>query len=91
MPVTIELPTEIERQLREQDPKLDESARSQFLIANYSAGKLSTGDLALILGFSSRQEVEQWLEQRRVERPYSLSDLEADRAALDKILGPAAR
>lgn len=91
MPVTIQLPPEIERQLREQDPALDENARTQFLIANYRAGKLSTGDLAMILGCATRQEVDHWLAERGVDRPYSLDDLEADRAALDKILGPARR
>ena len=91
MSVTIELPAEIERQLREQDPALDESARAQFLVAHYQAGKLSTGDLAMILGVKTRHEVEQWLGERGVYRPYSLDDLDADRAALDKLLGPARR
>jgi hypothetical protein len=91
MSVTIQLPAEIEQQLREQDPKLDESARAQFLIANYKAGNLSTGDLAMILGVGTRHEVDAWLAERGIDRPYSLDDLEADRAALDKLLGPARR
>jgi hypothetical protein len=89
--VTIELPDEIERQLREQDPALDENARVQFLIAHYQAGKLSTGDLAMILGLNTRDMVEQWFGERGVCRPYSLGDFGADRTALDKLLGPARR
>lgn len=88
MPVTIQLPAEIERQLREQDPQLDESARTQFFIAQYRAGKLSTGDLAMILGLSTRHEVDQWLGERAVDQTYAIGDLEADRAALDQLLGP---
>ncbi len=91
MSVTIQLPVDIEHQLREQDPKLDESARTQFLIANYQAGKLSTGDLTIILGLGTRHEVDQWLAGHGVDRPYSPADLEADRVALDKLLGPARR
>ncbi len=91
MSVTIQLPAEIERQLRGQDPKLDESARAQFLIANYGGGNLSTGDLAMILGVGTRHEVDAWLAERGIDRPYSLDDLEADHAALDKLLGPARR
>jgi len=91
MSVTIQLPAEIEHQLREQDPQLDESARAQFLIAQYRAGKLSAGDLAVVLGYGTRHEVDEWLGGRGVDRPYSSDDLEADRVALDKLLGPARR
>jgi hypothetical protein len=88
MPVTIQLPPDIERQLRDADPKLDDSARDQFLVANYQAGKLSTGDIALILGFETRFEAERWLGSRGVQQNYSQQDLDADRETLDRILGP---
>jgi hypothetical protein len=91
MSVTIQLPEEIERQLRDADPKLDDHARDQFLIANYQAGNLSAGDVALILGFETRIEAEQWLGARGVYRNYSAADLEDDRRNLDHVLGPVNR
>ena len=54
MAITIQLPPGVEEELRRQDPKLDEKARDEFLIANYQAGKLSTSDIAEILGFETR-------------------------------------
>lgn len=86
--VTIQLPDDIERHLRQVDPHLDESARDQFLVNNYKAGRLSTGDIAIILGFETRFEAEQWLGRRGVNQNYSMENLEADRSTLDRILGP---
>jgi predicted HTH domain antitoxin len=91
MSVTIQLPDEIERQLRNLDPLLDEHARDLFIITNYQAGRLSTGEIAIILGFETRHEAEEWLGQRGVKSNYSLKDLESDRATLDRILGPVKR
>jgi hypothetical protein len=88
MAITIQIPAEIERELRDRDPQLDEHARDQFLTANYHAGKLSTGDIAVILGLSTRFEAEQWLAKHGVCQNYSLDDLEADARTMDRILGP---
>ena len=88
MAITIQIPADIEQELRHQDPQLDSHAREQFLVANYQAGKLSTGDIAVILGFETRFQAEQWLAERGGSQNYSLDDLEADRQTLDRILGP---
>lgn len=88
MAITIHLPTEIEQELRRETPNLDESAREQFLISNYQNGKLSTGDLAEILGFETRYEAQRWLAERNVAINYSLDDLEQDRKNLNELFGP---
>lgn len=88
MAITIQIPTEIEQELRRQDPQLDSHARDQFLVANYQAGKLSTADVAVILGFETRFQAEEWLAKRGASQNYSLDDLEADCRTLDRILGP---
>ncbi|NNM88122.1 MAG: hypothetical protein HKL95_06350 [Phycisphaerae bacterium] len=88
MAITIQLPNEIEEYLRRQDPRLDGHARDQFLVANYQAGRLSTGDIAVILGFDTRFQAEQWLADHGVCQNYSSEDLEADRQTLERILGP---
>jgi hypothetical protein len=88
MAITIQIPPDIEQELRREDPRLDDSARDQFLVANYQAGKLSTGDIAVVLGFDTRSDAEQWLAAHGARQNYSLDDLEADRQTLDRILGP---
>ena len=88
MAIIIELPAEIEEDLRHQDPALENHARNQFLVANYQAGKLSTGDIAVILGFQTRFQAEEWLAEHGACQNYSTEDLEADRKTLERILGP---
>lgn len=87
MAITIQLPPEIEQELRRDTPNLDDHAREQFLIAHYQAGKLSTGDLAEILGFQTRQEAQVWLAEQGVPINYTLADLEQDRKNLDALFG----
>jgi hypothetical protein len=88
MAITIQLPREIEEELRRGDPLLEESARDGFLVSNYQAGKLSTGDIAVILGFETRYQAEQWLANHGARQNYSVADLEADGRTLDRVLKP---
>ena len=88
MTITIQLPVEIEDDLRHQDPALEKHTRDQFLVANYQAGRLSTGDIAVILGFQTRFQAEEWLGEHGACQNYSSEDLEADQRTLDRILGP---
>ncbi len=88
MAITIELPAEIEQYLRGQDPRLDTHARDQFLLDNYRAGKLSTGDIAMIFGFETRFQAEEWLAERGACQNYSSNDLQADQQTINRILGP---
>ena len=87
MAITIRLPAEIEQELRRQTPNLDDSTREQFLISNYREGKLSTGDIAEILGFETRHDAQRWLAERGVPINYSLADLEQDRKNLEELVG----
>ncbi len=91
MAITIQLPAEIEEDLRHQDPALENHTRDQFLIANYQAGKLSTGDIAVILGFQTRFQAEEWLALHGACQNYSSEDLDADSQTLNRILGPVRR
>jgi predicted HTH domain antitoxin len=87
MAITIQIPPDIEQELRRQIPNLDESTREQFLVSNYQAGKLSTGDIAEILGFETRQEAQSWLAQRNIPINYTLAALEEDRKNLKQLFG----
>ena len=87
MAITIQIPPGIEDELRRQIPNLDETTREQFLISNYQAGKLSTADIAEILGLETRNQAQIWLAQRNIPLNYSLSDLEQDRKNLSELRG----
>jgi hypothetical protein len=87
MPVTIQIPPDIEQQLRQDDPQLDTHTRELFIIANYQAGRLGTGDIALSLGVDTHQKAERWLAQRGVRQNSSLADLETDRNRLTPAIG----
>jgi hypothetical protein len=91
MAITIQIPPDIERELRRKDPQLDIKTRDLFLVSNYQSGKLSTGDIADILGFDTRFQAEEWLAAHGANQNYSLDDLESDRQTLDRILGPVNR
>jgi predicted HTH domain antitoxin len=91
MAIHIELPTDVEKELRRQDPQLDDHARDLVLVSNYQSGKLSTADIASILNLETRNEAEEWLARRGAFRNYSLEALESDRKALDRILGQVSK
>ncbi len=92
MTITFDIPEIVEATLREAlGPDLGAAAFEAMLVEGYRAGKLSTGDIALALGYGSRLQAEQWLAQRGAALNYSLADLDADRSTLDRILGPVAR
>jgi predicted HTH domain antitoxin len=88
MAITIQIPLDIEQDLRRQTPNLDEAAREQFLVAQYQEGKLSTVDLAEALGFQTRHEAQAWLAQRGVPVNYTQASLEQDRKNLKELFGP---
>ena len=88
MAITIQLPLEIKDDMCHQDPAIEKHARDQFLVANYQAGRLSTGAIAAILDFQTRFQAEEWLAEHGACQDYSHEDLEADQRKLERILGP---
>jgi|HubBroStandDraft_6_1064221.scaffolds.fasta_scaffold1087999_2 predicted HTH domain antitoxin len=87
MSITIQLPPGVEEDLRRQDPKLDEKARDEFLLANYQNGKLSTSDIAEVLGFETRHEAQIWLAKQGVPINYTKRSLEEDRKSIQELFG----
>ena len=92
MNITINIPETAEAAFRQAwGQNLSRAAFEALLIEGYRSGKLSTGDIAEALNFETRLAAEQWLAARQVSLNYSLADLEADRATLDRVLGPVTR
>lgn len=88
MAITIQLPSDLERELRQRIPDLDRAAREHFVVASYQRGELSVGDVAEILSLPTRAEACRWLRERGVAMNYSLDDLEQDRHQLDELIDP---
>ena len=87
MPISFNLPSEIEQQLRHGLEDLEQAAKEDFVIARYKEGNLSMGQLARILGFETRFQAEEWLGKRGITMNYSLDDLESDRKTLADLFG----
>jgi len=89
MTVTIEIPPPAERVLRDAFGEgLSRAALEALAAEGYRTGKLSRFAVQKLLGFDNRWDAEQWLGARGLHIQYSMTDLDADRETLERILGP---
>jgi predicted HTH domain antitoxin len=56
-------------------------------LESYRSERLSRGEVRRLLGLSW-QETEEFLAKHGIPYQYTIDDLNADRASLDRILGP---
>ena len=56
-------------------------------LEGYCSGALSVFQVQQLLGYHDGQQTQTWLGMHGAHQSYSLADLEADRATLDKLLG----
>jgi predicted HTH domain antitoxin len=66
---------------------LDNAALEALVIEGYRSGKLSAAEVGQLLELGDRWAVNNWLAKHRVALHYSISDLDADRATLDRSFG----
>jgi predicted HTH domain antitoxin len=66
---------------------LDRAALEALTVEGYRTGKLSLGEVAKVLELETTIAAQEWLADRDVSLNYSLSELEADRATLWRVLG----
>ena len=90
MTIHVNIPQPFEDALRAEWGDLDQAARDALLIESYRTGRLSIGQIAQILGFSTRHEAEEWLGARGVHWNYSIEELRADRETIARLLGESA-
>lgn len=69
---------------------LDRAALEALVVEGYRTGRLSSAEVGVVLGLTDRWEVNRWLAERDVPLNYTIADLEADRRALDQVLGKTA-
>ena len=84
MTVTIHLPREAERSLRNAwGDQLDLKAFEALVIQGYRERVFSVGRVAELVGLETSIQAEQWLADRRVERNLDLGDIASDFSAVD--------
>lgn len=85
MPITIELPEEIERQLETAWGNLSRRILEALAVEGYRSGDLSAGQVAEMLNLSA-WETEGFLKERAALLDYSADDLRRDMEANERVL-----
>lgn len=67
--------------------RLDSAALEALAIEAYRSAKLTAGEVAILLGLETSIAAQAWLAQRGIPLNYSIEDLDADRIALERVLG----
>ena len=89
MQIAFDIPDSLAEDLKaEFHVPLQAAAREAFAIEGYREGRLSLGDVAVILGLETRIEAQAWLAGRKVPLNYDLAALEADRVTLRELGRP---
>jgi len=88
MSINIHLSSEIEAIVRRAwGDTLDRALLEALAIEGYRSGLFGSATVGRLLDHESRWETERWLAERGVVTNYTVDDLDADRAALDRLLG----
>lgn len=85
MTVTINIPDEIEAQLKAAWTDIPRHALEGLLAEAFGAGKISSGQVAQALGMRSRWEAIEFLSARGVYPGYGHDELAQDMASIDKL------
>jgi predicted HTH domain antitoxin len=85
--ITIELPDAIVRDLGQSPGEITRRVLEAIVLEGYRSERLSRGEVRRLLGLSW-QETEEFLAKHGIPYHYAIDDLNADRANLDKVLGP---
>jgi predicted HTH domain antitoxin len=84
MTIRFELPQEVEQELRERLGDVDRAAKEALLIQSYREGRLSLGQVSMVLK-KGTIETQAWLSERGAPLNYSVADLEEDRRTLGRL------
>ena len=84
--ITVKLPENVARTFGETPEDMGRHLLENAAIEEYRAGRLSHRQVGEMLGLDYWQ-VERFLTEHRVPLNYSMADLEADRATLERIVG----
>lgn len=90
MPVTIELPEEIEQQLEAEWGNLPRRALEVLALEGYRSGALTQAQLRRTLGFETRMEADAFLQRHGIYLEYTVFDLERDQETHRRLREPSA-
>jgi len=80
MQVTIEVPDDIAERMRQANgPDVARHILEAYALWAYQTGEIGGGQLRRLLGFETRDEVDQFLADHNTTHNYTLADLEQDR------------
>ena len=82
MQITIEIPDRIVTQLADNPEALIRRSLELLAVEAYRKGTIGAGEVGQMLGFSSRWDTYDFLQQENAEPPYTEADLERDLNAL---------
>ena len=85
MPVSVELPDEIARQLRLDGEQGTRRALEMLALAGYRAAELSRGQVSELLG-QSFYETEEFLKRNHAEIKLTMEEYERSAEALERLL-----
>jgi predicted HTH domain antitoxin len=89
MTVSFQLPSDLERVLRNEVKDIDQAAKEALLVDLYRGRKISHVELAQALGLD-RFETEAVLKRHNVTEDLpTVQEMEEDGRALERVLGPA--
>ena len=88
MPLTIQLPSDVEKRLRADTPNLDLEAKEAVALDLFRKGKVSHYELSRILGLD-RFATDAYLKRHNVvEGSLTMEDLNEQGETLNRVLGP---
>ena len=85
MDLTVEIPDDIARRLRESGEDLPRRALEGLALEAYKDRLLTDAELLRLLGFGSRWELDGFLKAHGVFEEYTLEDFEREREALKSL------
>lgn len=80
--VTVDLPADVERQLRAANPDLDASAKEAVVVSLYRQGQITHFELSKLLGLDRFQTEDVLHKHNVIEDLGTLADYEADAETL---------
>ena len=82
MNVTVAIPDDLAKRLRERGPDLARRALEGFALEEYRAERLTAAETQTLLGFDTRDDLDAFLKAHGVFEPYAIADLERELQAL---------
>ncbi len=87
MPISFDVPSDIEKSLATRFSDLGQAAKEAFVIEGYRNGRFGISMVRRLLCLETRWDAERWLSEHHVPMNYTPEDLEADCRTLNHLFG----